>query len=174
MEKAFDADRQRLLDIQVAYERQIRIPVEKEIAVRAFVPEFLTIKARQIEEWANVQIDARSHLPVLLRKLVHSTGKGLRQVDFPGYDNAQRKRSDGFAVADAATPWVPQGNSYWGFGTDQNPASKAESDYNVRLGSVDPEVRFNTSNRIKRYMIWILGGQISLLRIILKPLRNSP
>ncbi|MNW64684.1 hypothetical protein D3C74_429860 [compost metagenome] len=45
LEKAFDADRQRLLDIQVAYERQIRIPVEKEIAVRAFVPEFLTIKA---------------------------------------------------------------------------------------------------------------------------------
>jgi transposase InsO family protein len=36
------------------------------------------------------------HLSVFLRKLVHSI---LRQVDFPGYDNAERKGSDGFVEA---------------------------------------------------------------------------
>jgi len=72
---------------------------------------------------------------------VHSTGSDLRQVDFPGYDNAQRKGSDGFVEAGAATPWVPEGKSYWEFGTDQKPGVKAESDYTARLGSVGPAER---------------------------------
>ncbi len=137
LEKVFGVDRKRLLDMQAAYDQQERRPGEKQVAVRAFVPNFLTIKARQIEDWADNQIDARSHLPVLLRKLVHSTGNDLRQADFPGYDNAQRKGSDGFVEAGAATPWVPEGNSYWEFGTDQKPATKADDDYSARLISVD-------------------------------------
>src|SRR5216684_3636080 len=145
LEKAFGADRKRLLDMQAAYERQEQRAGEKEVAVRAFVPNFLTIKARQIEDWADSQIDARSHLPVFLRKLVHSTGNDLRQVDFPGYDNAQRKGSDGFVEAGAATPWVPEGNSYWEFGTDQKPGGKAERDYAARLISVKPAERANST-----------------------------
>lgn len=141
LEKAFGADRNRLLDMQAAYDQQKRRADEKEVAVRAFVPHFLTIKARQIEEWADSQIDARSYLPVLLRKLVHSTGIDLRQVDFPGYDNAQRKGSDGFVKADGATPWIPEGNSYWEFGTNKGPTTKANSDYIARLTSVDPHER---------------------------------
>ena len=135
LEKAFGADRNRLLDMQAAYDQQKRRADEKEVAVRAFVPHFLTIKARQIEEWADSQIDARSYLPVLLRKLVHSTGIDLRQVDFPGYDNAQRKGSDGFVKADGATPWIPEGNSYWEFGTNKGPTTKANSDYIARRGA---------------------------------------
>lgn len=145
LEKAFGADQKQLLNMQAAYDRKMRLSADKEIMVRAFVPIFLTIKARQIEGWADSQLDARSHLPVLLRKLVHSTGNDLRQVDFPGYDNSQRKGSDGFVVADVATPWIPEGNSYWEFGTDQKPVSKAESDYTARLTSVDPVVRSDST-----------------------------
>jgi addiction module HigA family antidote len=137
LEKTFGADRKRLLDMQAAYDQQARRAGEKEVAVRAFVPHFLIIKARQIEDWADSQIDARSHLPVLLRKLVHSTGNDLRQVDFPGYDNAQRMGADGFVEAGAATPWVPKGNSYWEFGVNERPSIKANSDYAARLKSVD-------------------------------------
>src|SRR5690348_15999988 len=86
LEKAFGADRKRLLKMQAAYDQQNRRAAEKEVAVRAFVPHFLTIKAREIEAWADSQLDARDHLPVLLRKLVNSTGIDLRKVDFPGYD----------------------------------------------------------------------------------------
>ncbi|WP_221569298.1 HigA family addiction module antitoxin [Alkalihalobacillus sp. TS-13] len=145
LEKAFGADQEQLIDMQSAYDRQMRLADEKEITVRAFVPNFLTIKARQIEDWANSQIDARTHLPVLLRKLVHSTGKGLLQVDFPGYDNGQRKGSDGFVKSEVATPWIPEGNSFWEFGTDQRPDVKAKKDYNARLTSVDPDVRANST-----------------------------
>jgi addiction module HigA family antidote len=94
LEKAFAADRKRPLDMQAAYDQHEQSAGTKDLAVRAFVPNFLTFKARQIEGWADGQIDAPTHLPVLLRKLVHSTGHDLRQVDFPGYHNAQCKGSD--------------------------------------------------------------------------------
>ena len=129
LEKSFGADRQELLDIQAAFDRYDRQGEEKRIAARTYVPSFLTIKARQIEDWAERKIDARHLLAVLLRKLVHSTGDDLRQVDFPGYDNAERRGWDGWVEADAATPWIPEGKSGWEFGTNKNPKSKAESDY---------------------------------------------
>jgi addiction module HigA family antidote len=135
LEQAFGADRRQLLDLQARWDREARRASEKEIAVRAYVPSFLTIKARQIEDWAST-LDARQHLAVLLRKLVHSTGRELRDVDFPGYDNSQRKGWDGRVEADAATPWVPEGRSGWEFGTDRDPRTKADQDYSVRLASV--------------------------------------
>ncbi|MBM3158116.1 MAG: HigA family addiction module antidote protein, partial [Chloroflexi bacterium] len=145
LEKAFGTDGKRLLDMQATYDRQVRRAGEKEVAVRAFVPGFLTIKARQIEDWAESWIDTRTHLAVLLRKLVHSTGTDLHQVDFPGYDNAQRKGSDGFVEAGAATPWIPEGRSYWEFSTDEKPGVKANSDYTARLTSVDAAERTNST-----------------------------
>lgn len=145
LEKTFGADRKRLHDMQATYDLQVRRAGENEMAVRAFVPNFLTIKARQIEDWADSHIDARTHLPVLLRKLVHSTGNDLRKVDFPGYDNAQRRGSDGFVEGGSATPWIPEGNSYWEFGTDKKPAVKANNDYIARLTSVNPTERANSA-----------------------------
>jgi len=144
LEKAFGADKKQLLGMQAEYDRQEQLVGDKTVTVRAFVPNFLTIKARQIEDWAD-PIKARNHLPVFLRKLVHSTGEDLRQVDFPGYDNAQRKGPDGFIEADAATPWVPKGNSYWEFGTSKNPGDKAEKDYTARSISVDHDERANST-----------------------------
>lgn len=144
LEKAFGADRKQLLDLQAAYDLQVRGAGEKEVAVHAFVPHFLTIKARQIEDWAD-SLDARSSLPVLLRKLVHSTCSALGKVDFPGYDNSQRKGPDGHVEAGVATPWVPKGKSYWEFGTDQKPSVKANGDYTARLESINPDERANSA-----------------------------
>ena len=133
--KAFGADHQKLLDLQAAFDRHDRRGEDRSIAVRAYVPAFLTIKARQIQYWAEGNLDARQMLPVLLRKLVHSTGHDLRQVDFPGYDNAERKGRDGLIEAGAATPWIPEGKSCWEFGVNRKPGSKAESDYAARIRS---------------------------------------
>ena len=129
LEKSFGVGRQKLLDIQAAFDRYDRQGQEKRIAVRTYVPSFLTIKAGQIEDWVEGNIAARHMLSVLLRKLIHSTGHELRQVDFPGYDNAERKGWDGWIEADAATPWIPEGKSGWEFGTNKNSKGKAESDY---------------------------------------------
>ena len=141
LEKAFGADGKGLLDHQAAFERHHRSGDAKTVAVRAYVPGFLTIEARQIHDWAEGNLDARRLLPVLLRKLVHSTGDGLRQVDFPGYGNAERKGWDGWIEAEAATPWVPEGKSGWELGTSQDPRRKAEHDHTARLASVSPTER---------------------------------
>ena len=140
LEKAFGADGRKLLEHQAAFDRNHRSGDAKAIAVRAYVPGFLTITARQIHVWAE-GIDARRLLPVLLRKLVHSTGDDLRQADFPGYGNAERPGWDGWVEAGAATPWVPEGKSGWEFGTNQDPRRKAEHDHAARLASISPVER---------------------------------
>ena len=100
--------------------------------LRAYVPSFLSIKSRDIEQWAST-MDARTHLPVLLRKLVHATAPELDRVDFAGGDNSQRKGWDGLVESRIATAWVPKGRSVWEFGTGQDPWRKAEGDYAKRL-----------------------------------------
>jgi addiction module HigA family antidote len=136
LEKAFGADHRQLLEMQAAFEREHRDKQQRAIPVRAYVPSFLTIKAGQIDRWPHGNLEARQHLPVLLRRLIHSTGHDLREVDFPGYDNAERKGADGFVEAGAATAWIPKGRSYWEFGVNQDPAAKAEDDYKARTRSV--------------------------------------
>ena len=137
LEKSFGADRKKLLDIQDTYDRFELQGEDKHITARTYVPNFLTIKARRIEDWAQKNIGARQKLAVLLRKLIHSTGDELQQVDFPGHDNAQRKGWDGEIVSGAATPWIPEGRSRWEFGTNRNPKSKADKDYVDSLSTVD-------------------------------------
>ena len=134
LEKTFGADRDELLDRQSGLERQRRRDGDGAVAAGRFVPPFLAIKARDIEAWAD-RTDARQLLAVLLRRLVHSTGDGLRWVDFPGGDNAQRRGWDGWLEADSATPWIPSGESGWEFGVSRDPRRKAEHDYNQRLSS---------------------------------------
>jgi len=105
------------------------------------VPSFLTIKARHIQEWADTHKDARDILPVLLRKLVHSTGRGLHRVDFPGHDNSERHGWDGLVDADEVTPWIPEGKSCWEISTRQDVRRKADGDYAARLDSASPTER---------------------------------
>ena len=136
LEKTFGADSQKLLDMQSAFERHGHMGQEKSIAVRKYVPSFLSIKARQIDDWPNGNLEARRLLPVLLRRLVHTTGQHLSEVDFPGFDNAERKGVDGKTVAGTATAWIPQGPAYWEFGVNQRPGPKADSDYKNRTCSV--------------------------------------
>src|SRR5438552_13001466 len=63
LEKSFGADRQRLLDIQAAADRARQREAERAVAVRRYVPNFLSIKARQIEAWTEDHLDARQLLP---------------------------------------------------------------------------------------------------------------
>lgn len=141
LERAFGVDRRKLLDLQAAFDRQSRYAKDKVIAARTYVPNFLTIEARRIQEWAGNSHAARHLLPVLLRKLVHSTGHELRHVDFPGYDSAERRGWDGWIEADTATPWIPEGKSGWEFGVSKHPKYKAEKDYAARLAFLRPAER---------------------------------
>lgn len=103
-------------------------------------PELVSIKALEIESWAQ-SIGARQQLPALLRKLIHSTGRDLTYVDFPAYDNAERKGWDGEVETSTPTVWIPDGKSGWEFGCNQDPERKANHDYAARMKSVPPTDR---------------------------------
>ena len=114
--------------------KQLREAQEK--GESAYAPELVSIKARQISDWARRNTTSRGELPVLVRQLVHSTGHGVRVADFPGYDNAERPGWDGWIEADESTAWIPSGKSGWEFGTGVKVREKAESDYRSRTRSV--------------------------------------
>ena len=120
LEKTFGADQQKLLELQAEFDGREQRGEEKHIAVRTYVPPFLAIRARQIQQWSEQNLVARQLLPVLLRRLVHSTGHDLREVDFPGYDHAERRGPDGKTVSGEATPWIPAGVTFWEFGVSRN------------------------------------------------------
>ena len=141
LEGTFGADRARLLELQASADRDRRSVEDRAVAVGTYAPSFLTIKARQIADWAATNIRARDRLPVLLRRLVNASGRELRRVDFPGYDNAQRHGWDGQVEAGAATPWVPEGRSGWEFSVSSRPRTKAEHDYQTRLQAISPAER---------------------------------
>lgn len=113
----------------------------QDITVRTYVPTFLKITARDLDQWVNCNLAVQSQLPVLLRKLVNSTGQDLSLVDFPGYDNAERKGWDGRVDAGAPTPWVPVGKSGWEFGCNKEPKQKADGDYAARVKAIPPTER---------------------------------
>lgn len=81
LQKSFGADRARLLKMQQVYDEAQARP--EHLPVRHYIPPLFLLKARDIEAWATGNIEARSQLAVLLRKLVTSSGLVLRQVDFP-------------------------------------------------------------------------------------------
>ena len=143
-EKAFPVDASALLEMQARYDEFVARASQDDIAVRAYVPAYLQITGLQIAAWAE-SLDARAQLPALLRTLVHTTGSNLTAVDFPAFDNSQRKGWDGQVTSGSATPWIPRGQSGWEFGCDRDPQTKAEADYGARTGGVPAKERRSTT-----------------------------
>ncbi len=137
LEKTFHYPLKDLMEMQAQYEaaqaKQKYAPAD----TKAYVPPFLAIKANDIERWVSHNILARSRLAVFLRMLVHSTGRGLTKVDFPGNDDAERPGWDGFVDASEGSPCVPSGKSGWEFGTTEDSRTKAERDFEKSVKACD-------------------------------------
>ncbi len=145
LKATFGADPDELLGLQEESLRGRRREEERTMAVRGYVPEFLMIKAHQIHEWADKGEDARNRLPVLLRRLIRSTGAELRRVDFPGHGEAQRSGWDGRVETRRATHWIPEGESGWELSTRKDPGVKANSDFYGPRSELPEDVRAETT-----------------------------
>ena len=143
LEHAFGANREELLDRQARYDRRDEAMRTSVVAGR-HAPTLVEIKAHRIEKWADT-IRAREDLPALLRRLVITTGGKPTRIDFPAFDNAQRRGWDGEVEGATPTPWVPGGRSGWEFGCNRNPGSKANRDYEKRTDTLPPEERRDTT-----------------------------
>ncbi len=145
IQETFGESMEKLLTIQasaVSKSENLDHPI---VPVVRNVPAFPTIKARDIERWGITKIDARHLLPVLVRRLIHETGRELQKLDFPGYDNAQRHGFDGQVLAGVETLNVPAGQSVWELSVEGDPKRKAESDYTARVNSLSPTDRAETT-----------------------------
>jgi len=143
IERAFGMPRADLIKMQAEYDASVKSLRTAPADAINYVPPFLKIRAKEIETWADRNISARIRLSVFLRTLVHSTGVGLKIVEFHGNDDAERPGWDGYVAASSGTPWIPEGNSGWEFGVNVDPKSKADDDFekSVRAYSEKPSER---------------------------------
>lgn len=75
--------------------------------------------------------------PLLVRRLIAETAKGLTELDMPGGSGVASGGFDGVVTAASATPEVPAGRSVWELSIEKNAQGKADDDYSKRL--VGPE-----------------------------------
>ncbi|MDF2811653.1 MAG: hypothetical protein K0S56_2684, partial [Microvirga sp.] len=143
IEAAFSIPKATLLKMQAEYDASRAAAETAPADTKRYVPPFLAIKANEIVAWADHNIPARIRLSVLLRTLVHSTGAGLEQVNFPGNDDAERSGWDGFTNASAGTPWIPSGAAGWEFGVTQDVKGKADGDFAKSVKAHKPVERKN-------------------------------
>jgi len=133
LERTFASNTEDLLRRQASIEAMDRVAQAKAETSKPFVPTFLNITSRDIEDWGKDRIASRSRLAVLLRRLVNTTVEGISQIDFPANDDSQRPGWDGIIDVVSGNHWVPSGKSGWEFGTNKEPKPKADKDYTKSL-----------------------------------------
>ena len=140
MENVFGLSAKELLN------KQMQADLEREETATektySFSYPFPIIKAHDLEVWADT-ITSRTEFPVLIRRLIATTGTGITRCVFPGYDNGERHGWDGVLETTQATQWVPEGLSVWELGTTPEVKTKANQDVDKRNRKslqVDPAV----------------------------------
>lgn len=89
------------------------------------------ITSSHIANWAKNNIEARSELPRLVRRLIHGiTTPG--SCDFPSGVDVSSPGFDGELLCKEETTWTPAGQSYWELSCNRNPTGKANSDHKKR------------------------------------------
>lgn len=145
LEKAFKYPRTKLLQMQASYEATQAQSKSAPVTTKLYVPPYLGIKANQIEDWCDHNIEARIRVAVLLRTLVHSTDQSLTRADFPGNDDAERPGWDGFVETVEGNAWIPAGSSGWEFGTNKDIKTKADKDLQKSVDALPEHERKQTT-----------------------------
>ena len=144
LQRSFGVNADDLMRMQATQKIESVKNKKKLASIQPYAPSVDLIKASEIDDWAD-EHTARSELPALLRKLVHSTHQGILHIDFPAYENAERPGWDGRLETKYQTPWIPKGKSGWEFGCGTSPKSKAEQDYVKRTRKISGEEREKTT-----------------------------
>ena len=143
LETAFGVKADVLLEMQNTSTAQVQRTLKTANApVSAYSPSIFEIRSTDISTWAEQTIEARTRLPVLLRRLVNSTANEITFIDFPGNNDGERHGNDGLVTTNANSTWVPKGSSCWEFGVNKSPKTKADSDYIARKKIADKDQTF--------------------------------
>lgn len=97
----------------------------------------MQVSATHLAQWADKR-EAQGILPVLVRRLISATSR-ITTLAMPGRDSVNAPGWDGVIEVEQGNAWTPRGISYWELGTSKDPASKASSDFEKRLGQISAE-----------------------------------
>ncbi len=94
----------------------------------------MRVTATHLVQWSDRR-EAQGMLPVFVRRLISATAR-ITAIAMPGGDSVNAPGWDGVIEVTQGNPWVPDGISCWELGTSKDPASKASSDFEKRIGQI--------------------------------------
>lgn len=90
------------------------------------------VTANDIKNWSNTHSrEAQGLLPLLIKKLILAT-VNPSYINFPSGDSVLTGGWDGILEVSKGNIFVPDGKSYWEFGTNKSTHQKANNDYDKR------------------------------------------
>ena len=92
------------------------------------------VRRQHVSNWAN-QLDARSGIVELVRRLVEETCEGPVRAEFATDEGIDLGEFDGLVCAKDATRWVPDSRSVWELSTRRDVGTKANEDYRNRVAA---------------------------------------
>lgn len=89
------------------------------------------VESKDLENWS-CSIDARSNLPLLVRRLIRGSVRSINKILFPSCENVQHGGWDGILKTETGNEYVPSGISLWELGCGNEYKTKANNDYKKR------------------------------------------
>lgn len=99
------------------------------------------ITALNLESWAST-IGSRTALSELVSSLIRASVTDISSIRFPSGDSAQIPGYDGRLICTDGSLYVPEGESVWELGVDEDYLAKANDEYRKRSenpGPIDPK-----------------------------------
>lgn len=93
----------------------------------------LLVNALDLDRWADTQ-ESKGVFPELMRRLLAQT-PGVTNIDIRAREGTAAPGWDGTATSDGSS-FLPKGELRFEFGTNQQPKSKANEDYNKRADEI--------------------------------------
>lgn len=100
------------------------------------------IEASDLVGWAERR-RGQDGMPELLSRLIRAERGAAASVRFPSGDSVAQPGWDGVVYVDGSSPRIPDGQSGWETGADQQPKKKADGDFEARgddPGELDPAI----------------------------------
>lgn len=117
------------------------------------------ITATNLQQWAATR-DSEGLMPELIRRLIHSSVKGIKRLNMPTEDSVSLPGFDGVLETSSGNGYVSEGTTVFEVGTNGGIKKKADGDINTRSKEVADEEKeklnfvFVTPRRWRNARAW--------------------
>jgi hypothetical protein len=111
------------------------------------------ITASRLEQWAQT-LTSEVDLAGVVGDLIRASSSDITACRFPSGDKGRTRGFDGHLVSNISALNVPEGCSYWEFGTLKDYRQKAVNDLKARTAEIDLDIRKETTFVIVTPRTW--------------------